>query len=178
MLSEKLARLVSEFTSQVFAALRNISLEELTALAQPPSAGSRSPTPKTPAKKTAATTAAQTRPPRPKATPKANAALSAPPPAPPEGLTEMQSALEYFAERRDKGATVHQLETHLASLGFVPSAGLIDELLRSGDITDAGFRRAIAAGKTGAVYVARTPPESSEPPAQEQEEQEEQPPSI
>ncbi|MCL2778329.1 MAG: hypothetical protein FWD73_10020 [Polyangiaceae bacterium] len=195
MLREKLSRLVSEFTSQVFAALKRASLEELTELAQ----SSRDAARESYANRHVAPRVTQEAPltmrPHPtkragvgaakqgaqwaagKAMPAATANRSAkkmafaadsteavaveapvepqsePQPLEPADPQQVQAALEHFAERGGRGSTAHHLEAHLASLGFAPARGLVEELVSRGEIRDAGFRRAIAAGKTGAVFV-------------------------
>jgi hypothetical protein len=78
---------------------------------------------------------------------------SEPQPLEPADPQQVQAALDYFAERGGRGSTAHHLEAHLVSLGFAPALGLVEELTSRGEIRDAGFRRAIAAGKTGAVFV-------------------------
>jgi len=86
---------------------------------------------------------------------------SEPQPVEPADPQQVQAALEYFDERGGRGSTSHHLEAHLASLGFANARGLVEELASRGEIRDAGFRRAIAAGKTGAVFVRVRPSTSN-----------------
>jgi hypothetical protein len=137
MLSDTLSRLASDFASQVFAALRSASLDELTELAgrsvveKSPAAPKRQATLK---KRVERRTAVKT--------------IAAAPKAALDGkLTS--AALEFFAERGSKGATAAQLSEHLQS---ADGAEVVSNLASNGFIRDAGIRRATGKG-TAAVYV-------------------------
>jgi type IV secretory pathway VirB10-like protein len=164
MLRQKLARLSSDFASQVFVALRAASLEELAALAKPsaakpsaakPSAAQPSAS-KAPAKKPTAAApiaAKEGAPIAPKApvtrAPRAPKKSAEPVrvAAPDRELT--RAAVDFFTERGSRGATVAQVQERLQADG---ANDIVSSLAERGVIRDAGIRRATGKG-TAPVYV-------------------------
>lgn len=155
MLRQKLARLSSEFASQVFAALRAAPIEELAALAKPSAAKPSASHPA--AKRPSATRPVAVREAAPAAAPRARAtrtpratkkaAEPARAAAPDRELT--RAAVDFFTERGSRGATVAQVQDHLQA----DSANdIVSSLAERGVIRDAGIRRATGKG-TAPVYV-------------------------
>ena len=141
MLQQKLARLASDFASQVIHALAAAPIDELIELTQRPAshAKPKAVTKGSPMKKRRATRSPTTN--------------SAPPPAPPNREVTT-AALAFFAERGPRGATAPHLGTHLTELGLSSPPDIVDALAKSGAIRDAGFRRAAGKNATSPVYVA------------------------
>jgi hypothetical protein len=130
MLRQKLARLSSEFATQVFLALRAASLEDLTALARPMAAQPFVATvPRIAKPRVAKNTTARVAP------------------TPDRELT--RAAVDFFAARGAKGATAVQLQDHLQAEG---ASDVFTSLAARGVIRDAGIRRATGKG-TAPVYV-------------------------
>jgi hypothetical protein len=136
MLRQKLARLSSDFASQVFSALRAASLEELSAFAKP--------SPKQPA----ASKPAATKQPKARA-PRAAKKVVAPAPAAVPDRTLTRAALEFFSARGSRGATVAQVQEHLQG---EDAKDVVSSLAERGVIRDAGIRRATGKG-TAPVFV-------------------------
>jgi hypothetical protein len=139
-----MARITSEFTAQILEALREASLEELSAR--------RKSQPRAVAKKKRSTKAApapKVKVARPSKVEKPKARR-----APDAGLT--RTATSFFAERGRKGATADQLTAHFAEHGLAEQGeAVLEELARAGVVRDAGFRRSTGTGhRTMAVYVS------------------------
>jgi hypothetical protein len=146
MLRQKLARLSSDFASQVFSALRAASLEELSAFAKP---SARPPVRKPASAALASTKAASTnaRARAPRAAEKVVAQVRAVAAEPDRKLT--RAALDFFTARGSRGATVAQVQEHLQAEG---ANEVVSSLAERGVIRDAGIRRATGKG-TAPVFV-------------------------
>ena len=153
MLQQKIARLASDFASQLIGVLTAGPLEELVQFTRPVASRPL-------AEKKAVTPTSKTAP--RKSAPK-KAALKLPAQSAGPDLPNAQAlrwrevttaALEFFAERGTRGATAHQLGVHLTELGLASSADVVGALAKSGAVRDAGFRRAAGKNATAPVYVA------------------------
>ena len=133
MLRQKLARLASDFASQVIDALRASSLEELTQLAD--NGASRAEPVVKSVKKRA--------PKEKKAAPRDDAFD--------QQLT--MAALAFYDERGNRGATAQQLDAYLTELGLAPTADVVRVLADRGAIRDSGFRRAAGKNATAPVFI-------------------------
>ena len=145
MLTDTMARLRAEFSTQLMEVVQVASREELAArraLSSPISPIRSTPAEAAPAKR---------KPGRPRKNPIVVPAAA----AKHEVSTAMIAASErYFGERGNKGATATQLATFLAEHGLSTNADVIAELTSRGTIRDAGFRRSTGVGnKTSAVFV-------------------------
>lgn len=141
-LRETIDRLVSEFATDIMAALREVPIGELTS-----AVGFTTDTQGAPR--------STRRPPSPRSKgdiPPKNDATS---PAPPDPRIAEVAAV-FFEARGSKGATVVQLHEHLKDRSFAPSpeavADVVSTLAQRGVIRDAGFRRTTGSG-TAPVFV-------------------------
>jgi len=154
-LEQKISRLAADFAARIVGALTAAPIEELVELGS-----SREPL-REPLKVTRAarppkSSSKAVRPGRaPSAASDRSSASSAPSTPPAEVLT---AALSFFRERGARGATVPQLGDRLSELGMAGSArspaDVVARLASSGEIRDAGFRRAAGKNATASVFVA------------------------
>jgi hypothetical protein len=145
-LRETIDRLVSTLAADVIAALREVPLEELTALA-----GKRRHQGRSDSRTDGAPKSVRSKRPPQKRAPRSSS--KSVPTAP--DATVVDAAQRFFAERGRRGATEPQVYEALKAQGIMlgdDAAGLVRVLLEKNAIHDAGFRRTTGTG-TAPVYV-------------------------
>jgi hypothetical protein len=148
-LEQKISRLAATFAARIVGALTAAPVDELLELASSRELLVRSPK-ATRARRTAkSSSSAALRAPAASATPATPAEPSA---------EQLLAALSFFRERGARGATAPQLGQRLSELGLAGSArapaDVVARLAGSGEIRDAGFRRAAGKNATASVFVA------------------------
>jgi hypothetical protein len=151
MLQQKIARLASDFASQLIGVLTAAPLEELAELDRP-SARSAPPAVRKIAKPMATKPVAAK---KVRATKKSAITATTAPVGPSHEVKA--AALAFVAERGSKGATAHQVDAYLTELGLPSAVDVVGVLSKAGAIRDAGFRRAAGKNATAPVYVATSP---------------------
>ena len=155
VLEQKISRIAADFAARIVDALTAAPVEELLELATSavPLRATRAAraTRATPAVKRSTSSSSPARPASPPRAP-APSVPSAPP------AEVVAAALAFFRERGARGVTAPQLGDRLAELGLAGAVrapgDVVAQLANSGEIRDAGFRRAAGKNATASVFVA------------------------
>jgi len=147
MLQQKIARLASDFASQLIGVLTAAPLQELAELERP---STRTPAVKRVVEKVEKKVATKKVATRKTASARGREPTAAVTPTP----AVKAAALDFFAERGSKGATAHQVGAYLTEIGLASTLDVVGALATAGAIRDAGFRRAAGKNATATVYIA------------------------